>query len=246
MNIAVVAQPDSSLIPTHVAIIMDGNGRWAKARGLPRTAGHKKGADILRNLLPECQKLGVKYLTIYAFSSENWNRPAPEVSDLMQLLRFYLEREIKALHKNNIRLRVIGNIAKLDERTRKLVTEAEALTAANTSLTLTVALSYGAREELTLAVKAIATAIQHGKLTPDAITETTVSEYLYSKDLPDPDLLIRTGGEQRLSNFLLWQQAYTELFFTPVLWPDFSTEHLQQAIADFARRERRYGNAPAN
>lgn len=228
-------------LPRHVAIIMDGNGRWAKSRGLPRTAGHKRGAEALRELLAECKGLGIQYLTIYAFSSENWNRPESEVSDLMQLLSFYLEREQKTLNENGIRLKVIGDLSQMDAKTREKIRKAEESTGANTRFQLTVALSYGARGEMVHAVREIAAQVQAGILNPDAIDETLIDNHLFTAGLPDPDLLIRTGGEQRLSNFLLWQQAYTELFFTSVYWPDFSIGHFKEALLEYARRERRYG-----
>lgn len=235
----------ASQVPAHVAIIMDGNGRWAKARGLPRIAGHKKGAEALRELLQGCQGLGVRHLTIYAFSSENWNRPDNEVSDLMQLLRFYLERELKSLISNGIRLRIIGDRSQLDESTRSRIADAEAATAGGTQFELIVALSYGARGEIAAAVRSIAQGVAEGRIAPETIDETTINRHLYTHGLPDPDLLIRTGGEQRLSNFLLWQQAYTELYFTTVQWPDFSIEHFKGALAEYAKRERRYGTTPA-
>lgn len=228
-------------LPSHVAIIMDGNGRWAKARGLPRTAGHKKGADALRNILRGCQEAGIRYLTIYAFSSENWSRPAGEVSDLMALLRLYLTSEIKTLHASGIRLRIIGDRDKLDRETRKQVEQAEKLMEANDTFHLTVALSYGSRQELVNAIRSVAGKVKEGSLDPAMIDESVITKALYTDSLPDPDLLIRTGGEQRLSNFLLWQSAYTELYFSPVLWPDFSIEHLKEALDEYARRERRYG-----
>lgn len=238
---AAAAQTGEHQLPAHVAIIMDGNGRWAKARGLPRTAGHKKGAEALRNLLVECQDIGVRYLTIYAFSSENWNRPQTEVSDLMQLLRFYLERELRTLVKHGIRLKIIGDLSQVEPGIRKQIVDAEQKTAANSRFQLTVALSYGARSELVQALQHMAEKVKSGDLRAEDITEQTVSDHLYTAGMPDPDLLIRTGGEQRLSNFLLWQQAYTELFFTPVFWPDFSIEHFKIALAEYAKRERRYG-----
>lgn len=228
--------------PEHVAIIMDGNGRWAKARGLPRVAGHKKGADALRAIMNGCREAGVRYLTLYAFSSENWKRPAIEVSDLMELLRHYLGHEIATLHKNGIRLRVIGDREKLSLDIRKQISDAEALTRDNVFFNLNVALSYGARQELTQAVRLLASRIAEGTLTTEALSEDDISQALYTAEMPDPDLLIRTGGEHRLSNFLLWQSAYTELYFTPTLWPDFSVTHLQEALAEYASRERRYGN----
>jgi undecaprenyl diphosphate synthase len=223
--------------PAHIAIIMDGNGRWAKARGLPRTAGHKKGADSLRATIEACRKLGVRYLTVYAFSSENWKRPSEEVNDLMELLKYHLGKELKTLCENDIRLRFIGNRAKLSADIQAMLQEAENISASNTALTFTTALSYGGREELArAATKLIASA-------PESISPEMLDAALDTAGLPDPDLLIRTGGEQRLSNFLLWQLAYTELYFTDVLWPEFTPEHLEQAITTFHTRERRYGNA---
>ena len=241
MGAAPAASQDKGRVPAHVAIIMDGNGRWAKARGLPRVAGHKKGAEALRELLTECRGLGVEILTIYAFSSENWNRPESEVSDLMQLLSFYLEREQKTLNENGIRLKVIGDISQLDSAIRKRIADAENSTAKNTSFKLNVALSYGGRGEITHAVRTIAEKVKAGELAPADVNEATIAQHLFTAGEADPDLLIRTGGEHRLSNFLLWQQAYTELYFTSVHWPDFSIEHFKEAIAEYTRRERRYG-----
>jgi undecaprenyl diphosphate synthase len=230
-------------LPRHVAIIMDGNGRWAKTRGLPRTAGHKRGADTLKEVLDACREAGVSYLTIYAFSSENWKRSPEEIGDLMHLLRLYLHRELEALHKNRVRLRFIGDLSLLAPDTREEVVRAEARTAGNSDFHLTVALSYGGRQEVVQAVQQLAAKVREGLISPATIDEAMVSEALYTHDLPDPDLLIRTGGEQRLSNFLLWQSAYTEFYFTPVLWPDFGMEHFRAALAEYARRERRYGTA---
>jgi len=230
-------------LPCHIAIIMDGNGRWACARGLPRTAGHKKGGDALKTIVRAAAEMGVRYLTVYAFSSENWKRPEEEVRDLMELLSLYLKREIKELHESGIRLRFIGDRTRLSRDVLALVEQAEVQTAGNSRFCLTIALSYGARQELVRATKALADRVQKGELAPEAITEDAVNAALDTHDLPEPDLLIRTGGEQRLSNFLLWQSAYTELYFTPVLWPDFGITHLKEALDDFTRRERRYGNA---
>jgi undecaprenyl diphosphate synthase len=227
----------SPIVPAHVAIIMDGNGRWAKARGLPRFAGHKKGAEALRAILRGAADIGIKYLTVYAFSSENWNRPAPEVSDLMGLLKYYLNNELQEIEKNNIRLMVIGNRTKLSEDIRAQIEAAEARTRRNSGLVLCIGLSYGAREEILRAVQKIIAE----KSRPDMLDEKSFSACLDTSALPDPDLLIRTGGEQRLSNFLLWQSAYAELYFTPTLWPDFSVEHLRKAVEDYGQRERRYG-----
>ncbi len=231
-------------VPKHIAIIMDGNGRWAKSRHLPRVAGHKRGAEALRKILEGCASLGFDYLTIYAFSAENWNRPAAEVTDLMELLKYYLTYEIETIHKHGIRLRIIGDRSKLSAEIQHQIEAAEALTAANRAFTLNVALSYGARQELIRAVQKMCEQAATGSLDPHALDESRFASFLDTHTLPDPDLLIRTGGEQRLSNFLLWQSAYTELYFTPVLWPDFTLEHLKDAIADYGSRERRYGNTP--
>jgi undecaprenyl diphosphate synthase len=236
---APVPRPDK--IPAHVAIIMDGNGRWAKARGLPRILGHKKGAEALRNILEGCREMGLRYLTIYAFSAENWKRPVLEVSELMELLSHYLGSEVAHLHKNGIRLRVIGDMEKLSPDIRNQIQQAEALTRDNNAFNLTVALSYGARQEMLHAVRTLASDIEQGKIAAEHVNESTLASLLYTRDMPDPDLLIRTGGEHRLSNFLLWQSAYAELYFTSVLWPDFSVEHLREAINEYATRERRYG-----
>lgn len=228
-------------LPQHVAVIMDGNGRWAKSRGLPRTAGHKKGADTLRSTLNACRDAGVKYLTIYAFSSENWKRPTDEISDLMQLLRHYLQQELDTLHENKVRLRFIGDFTQLDSDIRASIKDAEEMTARNTAFNLTVALSYGSRQEILRAVRKLAGDIQSGNIKASDVTEDMIAKALDTADMPEPDLLIRTGGEQRLSNFLLWQSAYTEFYFTPVLWPDFNTAHFTQALQEYAKRERRFG-----
>ncbi|MBI2239572.1 MAG: isoprenyl transferase [Magnetospirillum gryphiswaldense] len=230
--------------PVHVAIIMDGNGRWAKARGLPRTAGHKRGAEAVRRTVEAAREMGVSYLTLYAFSSENWKRPAGEVTDLMGLLRLYLRNEVSNLHKNGIRLRVIGDRTRLSADINALIDESEAKTAANTALTLVLALSYGGRQEIVCAARRLAEQVAAGKLTPADIDEAAFGANLFTADIPDPDLLIRTSGEQRISNFLLWQAAYAEFVFTDVLWPDFGREHLEEAVRAFHGRERRYGNAP--
>jgi undecaprenyl diphosphate synthase len=235
-NISSIPQFSNSSIPTHLAIIMDGNGRWAKSRGQQRTSGHKKGAEALRRTLDACRDAGIRYLTIYAFSSENWKRPAEEIQDLMQLLRHYLEHELATLHRNNVRLRFIGDLMKLDNDIRRIVDEASEQTKGNNAFNLTVALSYGGRQEIVRAVKKLADA---GHL--EDITEDDLSAALDTADLPEPDLLIRTGGEQRISNFLLWQSAYTEFYFTDTLWPDFDATELQNALQDYAKRERRYG-----
>lgn len=231
--------------PRHVAIIMDGNGRWASARKLPRVAGHKKGAEALRELLPACRDLGISYLTVYAFSSENWQRPKSEVGELMRLMQYYLEKEASRLHAENVRLRVIGDISQLGAEIVHKIKEVEFLTQNNTALNLTIALSYGGRQEMVSAMRSLARLVAAGDIQADAITEDLVSQALYTDDLPDPDLLIRTGGEQRVSNFLLWQIAYTELYFSPVLWPDFDRENLRQAVQEYMKRERRYGRSEA-
>jgi undecaprenyl diphosphate synthase len=228
-------------LPRHVAIIMDGNGRWAKARGLPRIAGHRQGAEAVRRTLVAAGELGIPYLTLYGFSSENWRRPAGEVDDLMGLLRHYLRGEIAELHRNGVRLRVIGDRRRLSADIVAMIASAEALTAANPGVNLTVALSYGGRAEIVAAVQAIAAEVAAGRLAGAAIDEALFARRLFTADLPDPDLLIRTGGEQRISNFLLWQCAYAELVFTKTMWPDFGRTDLELAIAEFGGRERRYG-----
>ena len=233
----------SSPLPAHIAIIMDGNGRWAMQRNLPRIAGHKKGADSVREVIEACVTIGIPYLTLYAFSSENWRRPAEEVGNLMELLSFYLRKELKELHKNGVKLNFIGDKTKLSKEITVKLVEAEELTRNNIKLTLTIALSYGSRQEIICAARQLAEQISDRKLTHFEINEQSFSKLLYTIDIPDPDLLIRTGGEQRLSNFLLWQSAYTELFFTDVLWPDFHKKNLEQAIFEFNKRERRYGSS---
>lgn len=225
----------------HVAIIMDGNGRWARAQGKPRTMGHKAGIEALRRTLEATRTLPVSHLTLYSFSSENWSRPADEVGELMRLLRYYLKHELADLHKNNIRLRVIGDHTLLDPDIAAMIEKAEAKTAENTALNLTLALSYGGRQEITSAVKAIAQKVAQGALDPSVIDMNVIAAHLYTQDMPDPDLVIRTSGEKRTSNFLIWQSAYAEYVFTDVLWPDFSGEHLAAAIDEFEKRDRRFG-----
>jgi undecaprenyl diphosphate synthase len=220
---------------------MDGNGRWAKARGLPRTAGHKRGADAVRRVVKSAGNLGISYLTLFGFSSENWQRPESEVKDLLGLLRFYLENELNDLHSNGIRLSIIGDRARLPADTVKLIEGAEARTRANTRMTLTIALSYGSRQEIVAGARKLAKACAEGSLKPEDIDDAAFGQSLYTADMPDPDLLIRTSGEQRISNFLLWQLAYTELVFTDTLWPDFGAPELEAAIATFRSRDRRYG-----
>ncbi len=235
----------SAQAPAHVAIIMDGNGRWAKARGLPRTAGHKKGVDAVRRTVEAARELGVGTLTIFSFSSENWRRPEEEVSDLMGLLRFYLRSEVAELHKAGIRLRVIGERARLSDDINRLIDDAETLTGANRTMTLVVALSYGSRQEIVAAAKRLAEDVAAGRLSADAIDEKALSGRLFTADLPDTDLIIRTSGEKRISNFLLWQAAYAELVFVDTLWPDFTKRDLEAAIDEFHRRERRFGATTA-
>lgn len=231
--------------PLHVAIIMDGNGRWAKARGLPRTAGHRKGVEALRRTVYGAADLGISYLTLYGFSSENWNRPADEVTHLMGLLRYYLRNEIAELDRNGVCLRFIGNRERLSADIQKLITDAEEKTRGNAKITMIVALSYGSRDEIVMAARDLAEQAVDGMLDPSAIDEDAVGRHLWTAGVPDPDVVIRTSGEQRLSNFLLWQAAYAELIFTDTFWPDFSKEDLERAIEEYRRRERRYGAAIA-
>ena len=229
--------------PLHVAIVMDGNGRWAKARGLPRTAGHRRGADAVRQAVRSAVELGVGYLTLFGFSSENWRRPAAEVHDLMGLLRHYLRGEVAELHGNRVRLRVIGERRRLAPDIIELIESAEALTRGNSALTLTVALSYGGRQDIVQAASLIAAEVAAGRLSASAIDEATFARYLWTADMPDPDLVIRTSGERRVSNFLLWQSAYAEFVFLDTLWPDFSKSDFEHAIREFHGRERRYGTS---
>lgn len=228
-------------VPCHVAIIMDGNRRWAEARGLPVALGHRAGAEALRRAIRAAAEAGVQWLTVFAFSSENWRRPADEVQELTGLLRYYLNHEVKALAREGVRLRVIGDRCRFGEELRQLIERAEAETASNTRLNVNVALSYGARDEILSAARAIALAAQRGELDPATLDEAGLERFLATAGMPDPDLIIRTSGEQRLSNFLLWQAAYAELAFLPVLWPDFTAEHFRAALESFAGRERRYG-----
>jgi undecaprenyl diphosphate synthase len=235
----------SNTAPGHVAIIMDGNGRWAKARGLPRTAGHKKGVDAVRRTVEAARELGIGTLTIFSFSSENWRRPEEEISDLMGLLRFYLRSEVTELHRAGIRLRVIGDRKRLSDDINRLIANAEEMTRDNRVMTLVVALSYGSRLEIVHAARRLADEVAAGRLSPDAIDEDALSARLYTADIPDPDLIIRTSGEKRISNFLLWQAAYAELVFVDTLWPDFTKRDLEAAIEEFHRRERRFGATTA-
>jgi undecaprenyl diphosphate synthase len=241
MTRALPSQSEPAPPPVHVAIIMDGNGRWAKSRGLPRVEGHRRGVEAARKVVQAAPDLGISYLTLFGFSSENWQRPPSEVRDLMGLLRLYLRNEVTNLHKNGARLRVIGDRSRLSDDIRALIDDAEALTRANIRLQLIIALSYGARAEIVGAARKLAEAVKDGRLEPADIDEAAVDRELLTAGIPDPDLLIRTSGELRLSNFLLWQCAYTELVFTDRLWPDFDRADLEQAIEEFHRRERRYG-----
>ncbi len=227
--------------PAHVAIIMDGNGRWAKARGLPRLAGHRAGVEALRNVVRAAPELGVAYLTVYAFSSENWSRPKSEVSDLMGLLRIFIRRDLAELHQSGVRVRIIGDREGLEPDIRSLLEEAETLTFANRRLTLVIAFNYGGRDEIARAARRLAEAVSRGDLDAGAITPDRFAAALDTAGIPDPELVIRTSGELRLSNFLLWQAAYSELVFLPCYWPDFSREHFVDALAAFAGRERRFG-----
>ena len=228
-------------IPQHVAIILDGNGRWAKKHFMPRNVGHSQGAKTVEQICEDAWDLGIKYLTVYAFSTENWNRPQSEVQLLMKLLRKYLIDCIERTSKNNMRVRVIGEKSRLDDDIRTAIEELEEVSAANTGLNFTIALNYGSRDEITRAVRKIAGDCKDGSLVPEEITEELISARLDTAELPDPDLMIRTSGEQRLSNWLLWQLAYTEFYFTDVLWPDFNKDELIRAIQYYNTRERRFG-----
>jgi undecaprenyl diphosphate synthase len=230
--------PDFPAVPRHIAIIMDGNGRWAKNRMMPRVMGHQRGVEALRDVVKTCRSLGVEYLTVFAFSSENWRRPADEVSFLMSLFLKMLEREVTNLHQNNIRLKIIGDRSRFSEQLRQTMLDAEQLTAGNTALTLTIAANYGGRWDVMNAVQAMLKG--HPQLA-QGFAEEDLSPYLSMSDAPEPDLFIRTGGEQRISNFMLWQLAYTELYFTDVLWPAFGRKELEEAIASYQKRERRFG-----
>ena len=228
-------------LPKHLAIIMDGNGRWAKQKGLLRTLGHESGTKSVKVTVETCAKMGIENLTLYAFSTENWNRPKLEVDTLMKLLVGSLRKELKTLQENNIRLNSIGNLTKMPKSILKELNEVIEKTKNNTRMTLTLALSYGSREELLNVVKNISDKVKNNIISIDAIDESIINEHLYTHNLPDVDLLIRTSGEHRISNFLLWQIAYAELFFTDVLWPDFTDEHLYEAIISYQKRERRFG-----
>lgn len=235
----------SNGLPGHIAVIMDGNGRWATERGWPRVKGHEAGADSVREIVRACGELGIGALTLYSFSTENWARPEDEVQALMTLLASYLRDEQSELMENRVQLRGIGEIDRLPSHVRELLRQAERLTEHNDGLKLTLALSYGSRREIVDAVRRIASEVRQGDLEPDAIDEATITERLYTAGIADPDLLVRTSGEMRLSNFMLWQLAYTELYVTDVYWPDFRRPHLEQALAAYAKRRRRYGRTDA-
>lgn len=228
-------------VPRHVAIILDGNGRWAKAKGLPRTAGHTAGAKNVEVVCEEAYNMGIEYLTLYAFSTENWNRSKEEVTALMNLLNQYLKNCLKTAKKNNMRIRVIGDISRLDPSMQEKICLLEKESASYTGLNLTIAINYGSRDEIVRGIKRMYQDVEEHKLDADAISEDTVSKYLDTADLPDPDLMIRTSGEQRLSNYLLWQLAYAEFYFAPVAWPDFHGEELRKAVEAYENRDRRYG-----
>ena len=231
----------ATAVPRHVAIIMDGNGRWAKGRGLPRSAGHRAGAEAARKALRGAGEAGVECLTLYAFSSENWRRPATEISDLTGLLKFYLRKELDALHNEGIRLRILGDHTAFESEVAEMVDHAVEKTAGNDRMTLAIALNYGARTELVRATKRIAEKVRSGGVDPEDVNEASIEAELDTVGLPPLDLLIRTSGEHRLSNFLLWQAAYAELLFVDTLWPDFDGDTMRSALAEYARRERRYG-----
>ena len=232
-------------VPRHVAIIMDGNGRWAAARGLPRGEGHRRGVEALRRTIRAAAEIGIRYVTVFSFSAENWLRPPGEVRELMGLLRRFIRNDLAELHRSGVRVRIIGERAGLDPDIDRLLSEAEELTQANDSLTLVVAFNYGARQEIARAARRIAEAVAQGTLAPADVTVNSLSRFLDAPDIPDPDLIIRTSGEQRLSNFLLWQAAYSELVFVPTYWPDFDRATLEAAIREYRQRERRFGGLVA-
>lgn len=232
---------DMENIPKHIAIIMDGNGRWAKKRKLPRTMGHKAGVETIRRVLKEADKLGVKYMTLYAFSTENWKRPKEEVNALMKLLIQYLRQEINELHKNGVKINVLGDITKLPKECQEEIEKSVDKTKNNVGITMNVALNYGGRDEILRAVKSISEEVLKGNINIEDINDEVMENYLYTKGVPDPDIIIRPSGEQRLSNFLLWQCAYSEFWYSDICWPDFKEEDLHRAIYDFQRRDRRFG-----
>ena len=235
------SDPQRSATPRHIAIIMDGNGRWATARGLTRIEGHKRGAEATQKVVEAARDMGVEYITLFAFSSENWKRPKVEVGALMDLLRYYLKKETSEMHKSGVRLRVIGDRARLPDDICALIDHAEDVTRDNTAITAVIALSYGGRQDIVEAARRLAHEVAAGTRTPDSITDTDFANALSTAGIPDPDLLIRTSGENRVSNFLLWQMAYSEFYFTDAHWPDFSAAHLRQAVDDYGQRQRRFG-----
>ncbi|MBE6871566.1 MAG: isoprenyl transferase [Ruminococcaceae bacterium] len=232
---------NSAAVPSHIAIIMDGNGRWAKKRGLPRMAGHTEGVKTLKRIARYCGEIGVKYLTVYAFSTENWKRPKEEIDNLMKLLKLYIGDFKKDGNVDNICVKVIGDVSRFPDDVQKEIADVMEITKDGTSICLNIALNYGGRAELTYVMRKIAEKVKNGEITADMITEQMLSEEMYTAGMPDPDIIIRPSGEQRLSNFLLWQAAYTEFWYSDVLWPDFKPEDLDKAIADYNNRERRYG-----
>jgi undecaprenyl diphosphate synthase len=232
---------DMTRLPNHIAIIMDGNGRWAKKRALPRTVGHKAGIEALRDIIRTCSNLGISYLTLYAFSTENWKRPKEEVAALMKLLIYYLRKEINELHKNNVKIKTIGDTKKLPLQAINEINAAIERTKNNNGLQVNIALNYGGRDEIVRMVQKIAQKIQNHELQIEEIDANMIDHYLYTKGIPDPDLVIRPSGELRISNFLLWQIAYSEFWFSDIYWPDFNHDHLIQAIIDYQKRDRRFG-----
>jgi undecaprenyl diphosphate synthase len=232
-------------MPRHVAVIMDGNGRWAKNKGLPRVSGHKKGVEVVKNMVPICGKRGIPYLTLFAFSTENWKRPATEVMLLIDLLTSTLENEVNELHKHKVRLRVIGDVSRFPNRLRKAIKRADELTRKNRALNLTIAINYGGQWDMIQACQSIAELVEKQEVSAASITPALIESQLCTRELPEPDLFIRTGGDLRISNFLLWQLAYTELYFTDTLWPDFDEAAFDKALDEFSRRQRRFGQTDA-
>ncbi len=245
MTQAEMSESAPAPFPSHVAIIMDGNGRWASKRGLPRAEGHRRGVQAVRDCVAGAIELGISYLTLYTFSSENWRRPYSEINDLMGLLKAFIRRDLAELHRNNVRILTIGTEAGIDPEVVHLIREAVQLTENNSGLVLTAAFNYGARDEIVRAVRLLAASAARGEISPEAISAASIQDHLDTAGVPDPDLMIRTGGDQRISNFLLWQSAYTEFLFLDSYWPDFSKEMLAKAVSDFQSRERRFGGLGA-